>query len=198
MPTDQVAAAVGCGSDQAKPLADRLIADGLAEAASAGCRLTGEGKLKALAALAADRDQLGADRAAALLAAFRPLDQRMKDTVTAWQLRPAGAETVFNDHSDPGYDAHVLDNLSGLHEDTLAWMAPLTAAFGRFGRYQARLDLALARARDGNQRYVCSPRVDSYHSIWFELHEDLIRLAGHQRSDELDADQTLSLQSGKQ
>jgi hypothetical protein len=33
-------------------------------------------------------------------------------------------------------------------------------------------------------RFVASPRVDSYHGVWFELHEDLIRLAGRRRSDE--------------
>jgi hypothetical protein len=31
---------------------------------------------------------------------------------------------------------------------------------------------------------VASPRVDSYHSVWIELHEDLIRLSGRLRSDE--------------
>jgi pyruvate,orthophosphate dikinase len=31
---------------------------------------------------------------------------------------------------------------------------------------------------------VASPQVDSYHSVWFELHEDLIRLAGRNRADE--------------
>jgi hypothetical protein len=29
--------------------------------------------------------------------------------------------------------------------------------------------------------------VDSYHSIWFELHEELIRLAGRTREDESSA-----------
>jgi hypothetical protein len=28
------------------------------------------------------------------------------------------------------------------------------------------------------------PRVDSYHSVWHELREDLIRLAGRRRADE--------------
>ena len=39
----------------------------------------------------------------------------------------------------------------------------------------------------GDQRYVASPRVDSYHGIWFELHEDLIQLAGRNRADEVAA-----------
>jgi len=42
-------------------------------------------------------------------------------------------------------------------------------------------------ALGGDQRYVASPRVDSYHSIWFELHEDLIQLAGRTREDEVAA-----------
>ena len=162
----------------------RLLAAGLVEASGFGCRLTGEGRLKASVLFAADRDQLGADRAVVFLKGFRALDAAMKETVTAWQLRAGAGEPVINDHSDPAYDAQVLDRLSGLHRDTLAWMAPLAAAFTRFGRYQARLDAALARACDGDPKYVTSPRVDSYHSVWFELHEDLLRLSGHQRSDE--------------
>jgi len=188
VPADQLATAVACDPGLASFLADRLLAAGLAEASGFGCRLTGEGKLKASALFAADRDQLGADRAVAFLEAFRTLDAAMKETVTAWQLRAGAGEPLINDHSDPAYDAQVLDRLSGLHRDTLAWMAPLAAAFSRFGQYQARLDAALARARDGDHKYVTSPRVDSYHSVWFELHEDLIRLSGHQRSDEAAAE----------
>ena len=52
------------------------------------------------------------------------------------------------------------------------------------------LDRLLARPtlrdglRDGDGRYVASPRVDSYHGVWFELHEDLIQLAGRTREEE--------------
>jgi hypothetical protein len=134
--------------------------------------------------IAADRDRFGADRSVATLEAFRLLDSRMKDTVTAWQLRTDGDEPQLNDHTDAAYDARVLGMLAELHADTLAWMAPLIEAFGRFGRYRGRLADALEAACDGDQRYVTSPRVDSYHGIWFELHEDLIRLAGRERSSE--------------
>lgn len=186
-PVDQLANAMSCATEMASSLADQLVASGLAEISGGSSRLTGAGRLKALEAFASDQDQLGADRSAALFEAFRPLDLRMKDTVTAWQLRATGHESVLNDHSDAAYDAQVLDTLSELHADAARWMAPLTAAFGRFSRYQARLERALAAARGGDQRYVASPRVDSYHSVWFELHEDLIRLAGHRRSEELAA-----------
>jgi pyruvate,orthophosphate dikinase len=63
-------------------------------------------------------------------------------------------------------------------------MAPLAEALRRYAVYGARLTSALELARAGDQRFVASPRVDSYHSVWFELHEDLIRLAGRKREDE--------------
>ena len=31
---------------------------------------------------------------------------------------------------------------------------------------------------------MASPSVDSYHGVWFELHETLILLAGRNRADE--------------
>jgi hypothetical protein len=50
--------------------------------------------------------------------------------------------------------------------------------------YRARLRRAADAAIAGDGRFVASPRVDSYHGIWFELHEDLIQLAGRTREEE--------------
>ena len=71
--------------------------------------------------------------------------------------------------------------------DASAWLAPLVAGLPRLGAYGERLELAAAMAAAGDGKYVASPRVDSYHSIWFELHEDLILLAGRNRADEVAA-----------
>ena len=49
------------------------------------------------------------------------------------------------------------------------------------------MNFPLPAAAAGNGRYVASPRVDSYHGAWFELHEDLILLAGRTRADEVAA-----------
>ena len=57
----------------------------------------------------------------------------------------------------------------------------------RLADYRTRLSMAVERARAGDGRYVASPRVDSYHGIWFELHEDLIALAGRTRAAEVEA-----------
>ena len=110
----------------------------------------------------------------------------MKDTVTAWQLRDPDAQ-VLNDHADAAYDRAVLDRLAGLHADATGWLGSIEAGCPRLADYGVRLGRALDAALAGDGRYVASPRVDSYHGIWFELHEDLIQLAGRSRADEVAA-----------
>jgi pyruvate,orthophosphate dikinase len=128
----------------------------------------------------------GPERAIAALDGFIDLDQRVKAAVTAWQMRDPDAG-VINDHSDAAYDADVLERLAAVHGYAIDWLATQEDGCPRLATYGTRLDLALASARGGDGRYVASPRVDSYHGIWFELHEDLIGLAGRTRAAEVEA-----------
>jgi len=185
---DQLATALTRDRERVAPLLIELDAEGLVEVAAGGRRLTGEGKLMALALFRADGDHLGPERCAALLSDFHSLDARAKDAVTAWQLRDGVGQPTVNDHSDGAYDGRVLEELSDVHRAAMMWIAPLVETLSRFGSYRARLERALAAALDGDKRWVASPRVDSYHSVWFELHEDLIRLVGRSRSDEASSD----------
>ena len=109
----------------------------------------------------------------------------MKEIVTAWQMKEVDGEQVLNDHADADYDAAVLARLAELHERTTAWLRPLYDGLPRLASYGARLDAAAAAAAGGDGKYIASPRVDSYHGVWFELHEDLILLAGRTREDEV-------------
>ncbi len=168
-------------------LLDRLVADGLAEVAVGSFRLTAEGRNVGREKIAADTERWGAANAEAALDAFLVLDHRMKETVTAWQMREIDGAQAFNDHSDTAYDAKVLDDLRLLHDDASAWLRPLVAGLPRLAAYHVRLERAVAAARGGDNRFVASPRVDSYHGAWFELHEDLILLAGRNRADEVAA-----------
>ncbi len=166
-----------------EPLLEGLTGGASVEMADGVARLSPDGKLRALELYGRDRDAVGEETAARALDAFHGLDGRMKEIVTAWQVRDVNGEQALNDHADAAYDAAVLDDLATLHAETVEWMTPLCDAFRRFGVYRARLGDAAEAAR-GDQRFVASPRVDSYHSVWFELHEDLIRLAGRRRADE--------------
>jgi pyruvate,orthophosphate dikinase len=184
---DAIAAATERSAQDATAALDRLVADGLCETAVDAFRLTADGKAVAAERIAADAAAWGVDRANAALDAFLALDLRMKTTVTAWQMRVVAGQQVFNDHSDAAYDAAVLADLAALHADADAWLRPLTGSLARLGLYLRRLDRANAAAQAGDPKYVASPRVDSYHGVWFELHEDLIQLAGRSRADEVAA-----------
>jgi pyruvate,orthophosphate dikinase len=173
--------------DEMRSFLDSLAADSLVEAAADTFRLAPDGKRVTSQTLAEDRDRWGTDRAVVALDSFMVLDQRMKETVTAWQVRDADGAGTLNDHADPAYDARVLARLEALHADTLAWHRATDAPLTRFRIYIARLERAARLAIGGDPRYIASPRVDSYHSIWFELHEDLILLSGRTRAEEVAA-----------
>lgn len=184
---DLLAPAIRATPDHAEALLDRLVADGVAEMSSGMFKLSGDGRALAGERLAADRETWGATAAGAALDAFLSLDQRMKVIVTAWQMREVDGQQVLNDHADADHDAGVLAGLAGLHADAGAWLEPLTRGLARLSLYAARLEEAAQRVAAGEHLYIASPRVDSYHSIWFELHEDLILLAGRTRADEVAA-----------
>jgi pyruvate,orthophosphate dikinase len=184
---DGLAESLMATPDVASDLLNRMTADGVAELAGPMFRLSGDGKAMGAELIAADRDAWGADSAGAALDGFLPLDQRMKVIVTAWQMREVDGAQVMNDHSDAEYDAGVLDDFAALHADAAEWLAILTGGLPRLGHYLSRLERAADKVAAGDHSYIASPRVDSYHNIWFELHEDLILLAGRTREDEVAA-----------
>ena len=173
-------------AEAVQPVLDALIAEGLVAPSAGAFRLTESGTSRAASLLADEQANWGIERATAALDAFLALDLRMKETVTAWQLRDPDAQLI-NDHTDPDYDRAVLERLAALHTDAVAWLTPLEAGNPRLSAYRIRLSRAVEAAQTGDVRYVASPRVDSYHGIWFELHEDLIQLAGRNRADEVAA-----------
>lgn len=182
--TANVADALLSSPAQVQPHLDVLVGTGLAASVAGAYRLTDAGGARAADLLTADRSAWGAEAAGAALDEFIALDHRMKETVTAWQLRPTNGEPQLNDHTDATYDSDVLDRLVRLHHDAARWLAPQEPACTRLQGYRDRLTRAAERAQAGDQRFVASPRVDSLHGVWFELHEDLILLAGRTRADE--------------
>jgi pyruvate, orthophosphate dikinase len=182
-----VADAVLSTPDDVRPALAQLAVDGYLTTSAGAYRLTDAGKEEVARMLAAEQAGWGIDQANAALDVFLDLDHRVKEVVTAWQLHDGPEGPVMNDHADTAYDQAILGRLAGLHDETIAWLDPLEAGCPRLGAYGVRLGRAIGQAVAGDPRYVASPRVDSYHGIWFELHEDLIQLAGRRREDEVAA-----------
>ncbi|MCR3750400.1 transcriptional regulator [Lentzea californiensis] len=108
---------------------------------------------------------------------FLVLNPELLDLCTAWQVRSAGGVTTINDHSDAAYDARVLALFTDFHARAVVVIAALAAAVPRFGRYDARLSEALDRAQAGEIERLADT-IDSFHTIWAELHEDLLATLG--------------------
>jgi len=115
---------------------------------------------------------------------FLRLNPRLLSTASAWQLRQENGQPVVNDHSDPGHDRKVIADLRALHNDTAPVVTRLGSLLERFGRYEPRLSSAVARVEGGEHDWFTKPLIDSYHTVWFELHEDLLSTLGKERASE--------------
>ena len=108
---------------------------------------------------------------------FLVLNPELLDLCSAWQMRSVQGVAVPNDHSDPAYDARVLDLFAALDRRAEGVCADLSAALPRFRRYRVRLTAALDRARSGALEHLADSTT-SYHAVWFQLHEDLLATLG--------------------
>ncbi len=144
---------------------------------------------RALMARVDDRFAQAAARASAhvepQMEAFHHVNSSFKALVTEWQVRTVDGEQVPNDHTDAEYDAAVIARLrTEVHALIEPIVTSVAAAELRMARYLDRLDAALAAIEAGETDMVAHPLKDSYHTVWFELHEELIRLSGRNRADE--------------
>ena len=162
----------------------RLERDGSASGSPAGWRLSPDGRSAATTVIAHERATAGFADMDASYETFVALNDRFKSTIMAWQLRDVGGTLVPNDHADAAYDASVLSDIAAIHRDLVEALAPLAARVPRLATYRDRFARALQRAQQGERRYVAAPIIESYHTVWFEFHEDLIRLSGKTRASE--------------
>jgi hypothetical protein len=115
---------------------------------------------------------------------FERINRELLALFTDWQMVPAaGGERVPNDHSDPDYDNGIIDRLGKQHERAEKVLARFAELQPRLGEYTRRLDHAYDRALSGEHEWVSGARIDSYHTVWFELHEDLLRMLGREREE---------------
>jgi len=183
-----VGEAVGIPEAEAKPVLDQLVADGHAtyrDGKLSGFSLSKPGREEHVRLLAAELQEAGArDLIDGAYRQFLLLNTCLLEVCTEWQLREVAGESTVNDHSDAAYDAGVIEKLADLHAEVEPICNDLGAALVRFAGYGPRLAHALQRVRDGDTDWFTKPMIPSYHTVWFEMHEDLLCTLGIERGSE--------------
>ncbi|WP_328472251.1 transcriptional regulator [Actinoplanes sp. NBC_00393] len=143
-----------------------------------GWGLTEPGKDEDARRTAGELDEAGARSAVAgAYQQFRELNPELLDLSTAWHMRTVDGVARVNDHADSAYDARVVARFGDLDRRAEPVCADLAAALPRFRRYRVRLAAALDRARGGDLKFLADD-MNSYHGVWFQLHEDLLATLG--------------------
>jgi len=114
---------------------------------------------------------------------FERINITLKQIITDWQTLDVGGARIANDHRDKAHDASVIDRLGGLHEQAEPVLKRLSGRLPRLRYYADKLLAALEASEDGDHEWVSDIRRDSYHTVWFELHEELLRIMGREREE---------------
>jgi hypothetical protein len=115
--------------------------------------------------------------------AFGSIYADFKTVISQWQLDKAALG------ADPPGEAGaaVVARVGELHRAVVPVIHAAADLVPRLGAHAGRLEAALQRAREGDLTWLTRPLVDSYHTVWFELHEELIGLAGRTRADDAES-----------
>ncbi len=177
---ETLASATGLSVDQATSIAAALVSGGEAREMRENIMLTASGRERLDALLEQERAEVDTEAMANLYEEFTAVNADFKQLAADWQMRDGAP----NDHSDSGYDQTVLDRLPDIHQRVSPVLEQAVSFAPRLEPYQARLQTALEKVQGGEGAWLLKPLIDSYHTVWFELHEELIGLAGRSREAE--------------
>lgn len=115
---------------------------------------------------------------------FETINTNLKSLITRWQTIDGRGTHVANDHSDRDYDMEIISELGEINDEVADLLSTFESALQRFAYYRVNLNAALEKAEAGALEWVSSARVLSYHTLWFELHEDLLRILDKRRRED--------------
>ena len=193
-PAEVVAMVADLPADQAEPILQSLLERELVkyrEGVLTGWLLTPLGRAEGEKRLAAELAETGTKPAVeSAYAQFLPLNADVLHICTDWQLLGGESSQTLNDHSNADYDASVIARLAELDDKLRPVLVELSDALERFATYESRLSEALSRVQAGRAGgddwadWFTKPTIDSYHTVWFELHENLLATLGIERASE--------------
>lgn len=112
----------------------------------------------------------GTDGVAAAYDAFLELNDPAKRLVSRGQQLPVD-------------ETKLLLELEEMVERVGTALAYAARQEPRFGVYGERFETALERLGEGDSRYLGDPAIDSFHTVWFECHEDFLLTLGLSREE---------------
>jgi DNA-binding MarR family transcriptional regulator len=115
---------------------------------------------------------------------FLEVNQELLGVCTDWQLRTVDGAQVVNDHTDATHDDAVIARLRQIDDAVQPVCSSLADQLGRFSGYGPRLGTAVSKVEKGDTDWFTKPLIDSYHTVWFELHEDLLATLAIERARE--------------
>ena len=177
---DDVAESSGLASGAAEATVHDLVAAGQLQEARGRLRITPEGTERLVSLVQEERASVDRRRLELGYQRFSKVNAEFKRLLTDWRL----INGFPNDHSDADYDAAAISRLGKLHERFAPLLEELTETAPRLRIYPPRFQSALGKVQAGDSSWLARPMVDSYHTVWFELHEDLIGLLGLTRAEE--------------
>ena len=176
-----LAVTLGDDLDGVTPIVEQLTESGLLVDGTA-LKISPSGRARLETLLAEERSGIDWATIAAAYHDFRAVNADFKALVTDWQLKggPAGKP---NPHDDAEYDAAVLGRLDEVHARVLPIIEAAAAQLPRLNSYSTKLIAALGKIKAGDSAWLARPLIDSYHTVWFEWHEELIVAVGLTREE---------------
>ncbi|RFD26603.1 MarR family transcriptional regulator [Mycobacterium uberis] len=143
-------------------------------------RISPTGRTQLNALLADERKDIDTTALAASYHEFCPVNLDFKALATDWQIKNDSPNT----HENPEYDAAILARLDAVHERMVPIIEVVAKQLPRLSTYLGKLHTALEKVKAGQIAWFTKPLIDSYHTVWFELHEELILAIGITREED--------------
>lgn len=181
---EAVAELMGLDENRARTLMDEAVANGRVNEAGGKYMLTPMAQMSLKGAYSKEyAEQRASEDFQQAYENFERINVDLKQIITDWQTMEVGGDKIPNDHSNSEYDEQIIDSLGELHERVEPVLGLLANALPRLAVYKDKLLSALEKAEDGEIQWVSDAKIDSYHTVWFELHEDLLRITGNERDE---------------
>lgn len=179
VPTESIAALIDRPFPDVHATVERMAEEGLVRLRETP-RLTGWTLTEA--GHARHAREIADQRSTEIVAALTPiyerflgLNARVKVLSTSWQhLAPDDAAGRWE----------AVEELGEVQAEAAGIVSAAAGIVPRLRSYERRLAAALEQLRAGDERFFTGVTVDSFHTVWFECHEDLIQTMGRDRVEE--------------